>query len=97
MKLQETQPNCTINFGQIALLILAKSDHFNQRFQADIFWIKDDNKKFVVLLCVDSATKYQTATLVPDEKTSNLIIDLEKYWIAHFGPPETLLTDEGKG
>ena len=83
--------------NQTAPSTLAKSDHFNQRLQADVFWIKDGDKKFAVLSCVDSATKYQTATLVPDEKTSNLIAGLERCWIAHFGPPETLVTDEGRG
>ena len=29
-------------------------------------------KSFAVLSCVDSATKYQTATLVPDEKNLQL-------------------------
>jgi len=83
--------------NQTAPSTLAKSDHFKQRLQADVFWIKDGDKKFAVLSCVDSATKYQTATLVPDEKTSNLIAGLERCWIAHFGPPETLVTDEGRG
>ena len=83
--------------NQTAPSTLAKSDHFNQRLQADVFLIKDGDKKFAVLSCVDSATKYQTATLVPDEKTSNLIAGLERCWIAHFGPPETLVTDEGRG
>ena len=37
---------------------LAKSDHFNQRLQADVFWIKDGDTQFAVLSCVDSATMY---------------------------------------
>ena len=83
--------------NQTAPASLSKSDRFNQRLQADVFWIKVEDVKYPVLSCVDSATKYQSATLIPNEQTSALIAGLERCWIAHFGAPESLLTDEGRG
>ena len=83
--------------NQTAPATLSKSDHFNQRLQADVFWIKIEDVKYPVLSCADLATKYQSATLIPNKQTSALIAGLERCWIAHFGVPETLLTDEGRG
>ena len=38
-----------------------------------------------------------TATLLRQEKTDDFITGFERPWIAHFGPPATLVTDEGRG
>jgi hypothetical protein len=35
--------------------------------------------------------------LLHKEKTGDLITGFERSWIAHFGPPAKLLTDEGRG
>ena len=83
--------------NQTSPATLAKCDRFNQRLQADVFWLKLDDVKYPVLSCVDSATKYQSATLIPNEQTPALIAGLERCWLAHFGAPETLVTDEGRG
>ena len=73
-------------------------EHFNQQVQADVFWIKpDDHPKMPVLSIVDAATKYQSATLIPNEQSQALITAFERSWLAHFGPPECLVTDEGRG
>ena len=73
-------------------------EHFNEQVQADVFWIKpDDHPKMPILSIVDSATKYQSATLVPNEQSHALITGLERAWVAHFGPPECLISDEGRG
>ena len=73
-------------------------EHFSEQVQADVFWIKpDDNSKMPILSIVDSATKYQSATLTPNEQSHALITGLERAWVAHFGPPECLISDEGRG
>ena len=49
-----------------------------------------------ILSNIDMATKYQTATLkLHQEKTDDFITGFERSWIAHFGPPAKLITDEG--
>ena len=53
--------------------------------------------KYPILSNIDMATKYQTATLLRQEKTDDFITGFERSWIAHFGPPATLVTDEGRG
>ena len=72
-------------------------ENFNQKVQSDVFWIKEGGVKYPILSNIDMATKYQTATLLHKEKTGDLITGFERSWIAHFGPPANLLTDEGRG
>ena len=74
-----------------------KADRFNQSIQADVFWIRTDKKKWPIMAILDSATKYQTACQVQTEQTQDYILSLERHWIAHFGVPEELVTDEGRG
>ena len=76
---------------------LSDVERFNQKVQSDIFWIKDGKVKYPILSNIDMATKYQTATLLRQEKTDNFITDFERSWIAPLGPPATLVTDEGRG
>eukprot|EP00435_Cladocopium_sp_Y103_P029927 s3688_g7.t1 len=76
---------------------IATVENFNQKVQSDVFWIKEGGKKYPILSNIDMATKYQTATLLHSEKTGDLISGFERSWIAHFGPPSKLLTDEGRG
>jgi len=76
---------------------LSDVERFNQKVQSDIFWIKDGKVKYPILSNIDMATKYQTATLLRQEKTDDVITGFERSWIAYFGPPATLVTDEGRG
>ena len=83
---------------------------FNQKLQADVMWIKvpmtldrgevgeeKHLKKVAILSMLDSATKYQAACVVPSEQAADLVKGIERHWVAHFGPPHCLLTDEGRG
>ena len=74
-----------------------KADRFNQSIQTDVFWIRTDKKKCPIMAILDSATKYQVACQVQTEQTQDYITSLERQWIAHFGVPEELVTDEGRG
>ena len=70
---------------------------FNQSIQADVMWIKSGENKFPILSVVDEGTKYQAAQLVNGETSDDFIQSLERHWLAHFGPPQRLVTDEGRG
>ena len=70
---------------------------FNQSIQADVMWIKSGENKFPVLSVVDEGTKYQAAQLVNGQSSDDFIQALERHWVAHFGPPQRLVTDEGRG
>ena len=74
-----------------------KAERFNQTIQADVFWVRTDKKKWPILAVLDCATKYQVACQIQSEQTQDYIQSLERHWIAHFGPPEELITDEGRG
>lgn len=43
------------------------------------------------------ATKYQVAALVHGEKGEDLLHALERSWVRHFGLPQKLVSDEGRG
>ena len=76
---------------------LPTADSFNQVIQADVLWIKLGPKKYPILSIVDTATKFQAASVLYGERTSDFIHALERGWIRHFGCPTTLITDEGRG
>ena len=65
--------------------------------QADVLWLKIGPNKFPILSVVDTATKYQVASLLKSERGPDLIKGLERCWIKHFGIPTKLVTDEGRG
>ena len=70
---------------------------FNQQLQADVFWIKLQDRKVPILSVVDKATRFQAAGVLHSERSEDLQRVLERIWIRHFGCPKTLLTDEGRG
>ena len=70
---------------------------FNQSLQADTMWIKTRDNKLPVLSIVDEGTKFQCACLIDSEKAEHYIRALKRHWIAHFGTPQRLITDEGRG
>ena len=70
---------------------------FNGNLQADVLWFKLKDKKVPVLSMVDSATKFQAGAVIYGERSSDFIHALERGWIRHFGPPTTLVSDEGRG
>ena len=73
-----------------------QSKEFNEILQADVFFIKLADKKFPVMSLVDTATRYCAATLLNNEQSEEYIRALERCWIRHFGPPQNLITDEGR-
>ena len=75
---------------------LPTADSFNQVMQADVLWIKLVPKKYPILSMVDTATKFQAASVLYGERTSDFLHALERGWIRHFGCP-TLITEEGRG
>ena len=76
---------------------VATSTIFNDTLQADVFWIKLGDKKFPILSMVDVATKYQAASVIYGERTQDFLHALERGWLRHFGCPQVLVTDEGRG
>ena len=65
-----------------------QSKEFNEILEADVFFIKLADKKFPVMSLVDTATRYCAATLLNNEQSEEYIRD--------FGPPQNLITDEGR-
>ena len=62
------------------------------------FWLCLKNSvKHPVLSVVDLATRYTAAVLLRSEQSEEHIRGLERCWIAHFGAPQRLITDEGRG
>ena len=76
---------------------IPSAKNFNQQVQADILWIKDGDTNHPILSVVDVGTCFQAACLVKGESSEHLIPALERVWIKHFGVPQELHTDEGRG
>ena len=83
--------------NQAAPASIKEAQHFNQVVQSDVFWIKLGKKKMPILAILDVATRFQAAALLDSERTQDYIKALERHWVAHFGVPQQLITDEGRG
>lgn len=64
--------------------------------QADVFWIRLGKDKYPILSVVDIATRYTSAQLLRNEQSEQYIKALERGWLSTFGPPQRLITDEGR-
>ena len=58
---------------------------------------KAKSKKVVVLVMVDTTTRYMAARTVPDKTGPSLQKALDREWIKFHGPPKQLMVDEGIG
>ena len=83
--------------NQVAPASTKVISRFNQSIQADVMWIKSAQNKFPILSIVDEGTRFQVAVLINTEKADEYITALERHWIAPFGIPQRLITDEGRG
>ena len=70
---------------------------FHEILQAYVLWIKLGEKKIPILSMVDVATKFQAASVIYGERTQDFLHALERGWLRHFGCPQVLVTDEGRG
>ena len=46
---------------------------------------------------VDVATRFTVAMLLRNEQSEELVKAFQRGWLALFGPPQHLITDEGRG
>ena len=76
--------------AQAAPASMPTTSQFNEVLQADVMWLRRGTVKYAIMSPVDSA-------LIQSEHTENYVKALERTWIAHYGSPSTLLTDEGRG
>ena len=70
---------------------------FNQTVQADVFWLRRGTTKFPIVSMVDVATRFTVAMLLHNEQSEELVKAFQRGWLAMFGPPQHLITDEGRG
>ena len=62
-------------------------------------WLEIDKKgkKVAILSMVDESTRLMAARLITDEKPPTLSKAIERSWIRHYGPTQTLKVDEATG
>ena len=53
-------------------------------------------KNIYFLVMVDLATRFCMASVIRDKKSATIVKNFTKSWIAVFGPPKKILTDNGK-
>lgn len=66
--------------------------YFNETVAMDIKEI-NGNK---VLHLIDHATRYSVGVRIPSKERSDIISAMFKHWIAYFGTPGSILTDNGR-
>ena len=74
-----------------------QAKQFGDVLQCDVLWIRLGKDKFPILSILNQCTKYQVATLLPSERGEHLVHGLERAWVKHFGIPQVLCSDEGRG
>lgn len=75
---------------------MPQSRRFNDTIQADVFYLKVNDRKWSVLSVVDVCTRFMATCLLDGETTDSYAHALEKMWCRHFGAPKVLITDEGR-
>ena len=69
---------------------------FNERLVSDTFYVWDTNgEKFAVTHLMDAFSMYMVATVSKDAAASATVGLLRDKWFSIFGPPATLMTDQG--
>ena len=53
-------------------------------------------KENKILHLIDLFSKYSVAMRVPNKESSTIINTIFKYWVAYFGCPSNVLTDNGR-
>ena len=63
----------------------------------DIFEAEDVNEvRFYVVHCIDHATRFQMAEVLPNKSSEAVINFLKTRWFPIFGPPRVLVADQGR-
>ena len=63
----------------------------------DIFEAEDVNGvRFYVVHCIDQATRFQMAEVLPNKSSESVINFLKTRWFPIFGPPRVLVADQGR-
>ena len=83
--------------NRLAPVSIPKVTDFNEQLQSDVMFFKIANQQIPVLSIIDLATRYHAATVLYGQRTMDFVQALERCWLRHFGPPKSLLTDEGRG
>ena len=82
--------------GDAAPASMPATATFNQIVQADVFWLRLGKDKYPILSMVDLATRFTSGLLLNNEQSEEYIKALERGWLSMFGPPQRLITDEGR-
>ena len=65
--------------------VLNDVKEFNHVLQADVMWVKVNDRKFPILSLLDQATRYQAAGVLHGERSEHFLSVLERHWVRHFG------------
>ena len=66
---------------------------FNQEIQIDLLFVKDK----IILHVVDVCTRFCAGCLVSSKDADELLTALHRVWIAVFGPPAAIISDQEQG
>ncbi|KAH6943216.1 hypothetical protein HPB50_017640 [Hyalomma asiaticum] len=58
--------------------------------------LNETEDKGYVLVCIDQATRYTDAIIVPSKASTHYIDYLLSRWVPRFGVPEVIITDQAR-
>ena len=73
------------------IIALPPGKVFNQHVAMDL---KTINSKHILHL-IDHATRYSSGCIVPNKEKSSIVCGVLTIWISLFGPPKSILSDNG--
>ena len=71
---------------------LPMASHFNETIAMDLKFYED----IYFLVIVDLATRYCSASVIRDKRSSTIVKNVMISWISRWGPSKRILTDNGK-
>ena len=73
------------------IVCLPMSKVFNQSIAMDLKFIEAK----IILHLIDHATRYSAGQVISSKDPEVIILAVLKIWVAYFGPPRKILTDNG--
>ena len=69
--------------------------NFNECLAMDLKFVTIQGKIFIVLHMIDVFTRYSAASIIKSKHKETIVDAVLKHWVALFGTPDTILSDNG--
>ena len=71
------------------------ANDFNDVVAMDLKFVIVNNRKYTILHLTDAFTRFSTASVVSSKHKEVIVATIMKQWVATFGKPKSLFSDNG--